>query len=234
MPSLQNTLRGSSPEGFTPAPPRLPLPSPIRLQDNSFKVNLTIRCPLPPINATVDTLRQFNDGDYGVPHRRVLPLPVNTEVGGGTIVNNTTVVSSSGSGSASGATSLTAKVIAYTSSLLTPGSSSFNTLGMSSKSFQLISCTANTACEIRLYGTSVAMAIDASRPMDAPLPAELANNIITDVVLDTAPYTWNWQNRVGANSNSPQTTNLYIAVTNIGDSAAQPQITFTFLPLESL
>ena len=85
-----------------------------------------------------------------------------------------------------------------------------------------------------MYGSQVAMAIDSSRLLDDPLPAELANNLITDVALDTAPYVWNWQNRVGANSDTPQNTNMYVAVTNLGISTTQVLLTVVFLQLESL
>ena len=78
------------------------------------------------------------------------------------------------------------------------------------------------------------MAIDASRPLDAPLAAELGNNLVTDIALDTAPFVWNWQNRIGANSDTPQTVNAYIAVTNLGATPNTISLTITFLPLESL
>jgi len=235
MPALNDVLRKDSPEGYGPSNPPLSLPAPVTLpgQDNSFKVTPTIRCPIPPTSAGPDTLRQFNDGNSLVPHRRVLPLPTNNGVSTGSTITNTTVISSSSSGAAP-ATSLTAKNAVVATTVLRAGVSSYQTVNMSSKSFQLISCKANVACGIRMYGSAVAMAIDASRPLDAPLAAELQNNLVTDIVLDTAPFTWNWQNRVGANSDTPQTTSLYIAVTNIGAGPTPISVTLTFLPLESL
>lgn len=234
MPSLNDAIRSSSPAGFEPVnPPMLP-PATVTLpgQDNSFKVNPIIRCPIPPTSAGPDTLRQFNDGNEMVPRRRLLPLPTNNGVGGGTTINNTTVVNSSSSGGST--SSLTAKTLAVTSPLLPANGVSYQTLNMSSKSFQLISCKANVACEIRIYGSSMAMAIDASRPLDAPLAAELGNNMITDVAMDTAPFTWNWQNRIGANSDTPQTVNAYIAIRNLGSTPNTVSLTITFLELESL
>jgi hypothetical protein len=234
MPELKDTLRSASPEGFVPIP-RLAPPSPVSLpgQDNSFKVNPIIRCPLPPINAGPDTLRQFNDGNTNIPRRRVLPLPVTNGIGGGTVVTNTTVISSAGSGSSSTNTFLSAKTVTYTAPLIPSGSSGFSALNVSAKSYQLVSCTANGPCEVRIYGSSSAMATDASRLIDSPLPAELANGLVTDIVLDTAPYKWFWENRVGCNSDSPQVTNLYVSVTNLGIGSAQPQISLVLLPLES-
>ncbi len=76
------------------------------------------------------------------------------------------------------------------------------------------------------------MAIDAARALDAPLPAELQNGLLSDIVLDTAPYTWTWQNRVGANADNPQSDNIYIAITNLSLSYASPTVTSKFMPLE--
>lgn len=239
MPSLSDTLRSSSPAGFAPMPagPKLALPPPVSLpgQGNNFRPNPSIRCPMPPTSATPDTLRQF-DQDGGVPKRRVLPLPISTIAGGGNVTNITNVSSTSGSsGGGSVVATLTAKMVLFTSPItLPPGGTVTQALNMSSKSFQLISCTANGPVEIRMYGSATAMAADAGRALDAPLPAELLNNLITDIALDTAPFVWYWQNRIGANSQTPQTTSAYISVTNLGAGMAQPQVSLTFLPLESL
>jgi len=234
MPSLSDSLRKDSPAGFVPAiPPLAPTPVTVPGQTNSFKVNPWIRSPIPPTAAGPDTLRQFNDGDANVPRRRLLPLPSTvTGSGSGSTVNTTVISSPSSSSSTSTPTSLKAQTITYVSPLLNSGITSYSALNLTAKSFQLITCTATGPCEIRIYGSSIAMAADASRPMYAPLAAELANNLITDLVLDTAPYTWNWQNRVGANSNTPQTTNLYIAVTNLS-GPTMVQVNITMLPLES-
>jgi hypothetical protein len=233
MPALADTLRKDSPVGFVPTiPPLVTQPVTIPGQTNSFKVNPWIRSPLPPINAGPDTLRQFNDGDANIPRRRVLPLPTNNGLGGGSTVTNTTIVQAPSSGGTS-STALTAKTVTYVSPFLNTGSTSFSTLNLTAKSFQLISMTATGPCEVRIYGSAIAMAIDASRTMDAPPAAEYANNIITDIVLDTAPYIWNWQNRVGANSNTPQTSTAYIAVTNLSGGPTAVQINLTLLPLES-
>jgi len=232
MPALRDTIRKDSPAGFAPtqAPLALPPVQEMPGQTNSFKVNPWIRSPLPPINAGPDTLRQFNDGDANVPRRRVLPLPVSTGQGGAAAVTNTTVVQAASSAATTG---LTVKTVTYTSPLLGVGSSNQQSLNINTKSFQLVSVTANAACEIRMYGSALAMAVDATRVMDAPPPAEWQNGIITDVVLDTAPYTWNWENRVGCNSDSPQTTNLYIAVTNLNSIPQKIQLSIVLLPLES-
>ncbi len=233
MPSLADALSNKSPEGYTPAPhPALTLPAPVSLpgQSNSFKVNPNIRCPIPPTSAGPDTLRQFNDGDQSIPRRRILPLPANTGVGGGTTTTNTTVISSSSGGTGTG---LSTQTFNFNSPLIGPGGVVFQTLNISAKSFQLVSVTSNEPCELRMYGSSTAMAADSARVLDAPLPAELANGLITDIALDTSPYQWFWENRVGCNSDSPQTTNLYFSVKNLLNAPSSIRLNIVLLPLES-
>jgi hypothetical protein len=215
--------------------PVLALPSPISLpgKENSFLVNPWIRSPLPPINAGPDTLRQFNDGNQSIPQRRLLPLPAPAlgSTGGTTVTN--TVVTATASGSSSASTGLTTVTLNYVSPLLVSGAAATQALNVSSKSYQLISMKSNGACEIRIYGSAVAQATDFSRIAYDPLPAELGNNLVTDVVLDTAPYVWNWQNRVGANQDSPQASIAYLTVFNTGNLPQNIQIAFVVLPLES-
>ena len=233
MPALADTLRKDSPPGYEPvtAPARPPIAALPGL-NNNFKNNPCIRTSLPPFNAGPDTLRQFNQ-DGMVPMRRVIPLPVSNGGGGGGVTNNNTTVISSGSGGGSSSTTLTPKTVTAKTSLLSPGAAMRQTIGMSSMSFQLLSCVATGPCEVRLYGTATAMAADASRVTDAPLAVEVANGLMSDIVLDTAPYTWAWQNRIGANQDSPQLNNLYISITNLSGATASPSVTITFLPLET-
>ena len=234
MPSLKDTL-ATSLTGYSPAPEKPPLPPSVVMPGKSggnFSTNPSIRCPLPPFNIGPDTLRQFDQADGISPKRRVIPLPVLSQVGGGTtVVNNNTTSTNNGGGSSTVAT-LAAKTVVCTTPLLTAGQYSAQTLNMS-KSYQLISVVANNPCEIRLYGSSGSQAADIGRPTDSPLPAELFNNLVTDIVLDTAPYIWEWQNRVGVNTNSPQSTSAYITVFNTGAGSAQIQLTLVYLPLES-
>lgn len=229
MPPLSEIL-GKSMKGFAPIEQAPPIPAPVSLPGQTTrKSNPSIRSPLPPINANPDDLRQFEDGNSSIPRRRVLPLPVNNGLGG-TTINNTSVLSESGSSSS--ASSLSAKTVSYKTALLNSGQTSSSVITMA-KSFQLISCVANAECDMRLYGSAAAQAADSARQTDAPLAAELLNNLVTNVVFDTAPFSWQWQNRVGVNSNNPQTTSVYITVVNTAAAQAVIQITFTYLPLES-
>lgn len=234
MPSLKNTLRNFSPEGFSPASNQLSLslPPPASLpgRGNNFSSNPSIRCPLPPFNAGPDVLRQFDqDGDS--PRRRVIPLPVQSQIGSGNVTQNTTVITSSSSGSTTGG-SLTARTVNYVSPILAPGTYDARALVMA-KSFQLIFADANAPCEVRLYGSTSGQAMDIGRAMDAPVPAEIFNDLITDVVLDTAPFDISWQNRVGVNTDLPQSARAFITVWNLDVNPQQITISLVYLPLES-
>lgn len=230
MPSLQDTLKKRI-EGYAPVSgtPSRPTP-PIEVgQQNKNNVNPTLRCPLPPFSAGPDSLRQFNENGQ-TPTFRVIPLPVSTGFGGSTTINTTTETSS---GSSGGTTStLTAKTVTYTSPLLSAGAVAFTVLTLA-KSYQLIAVSVSSPAELRLYGAASSQAADAGRGLDSPVPAEVLNNMVTDIALDTVPYAWTWQNSLGVNTNNPQTTAAYLSIFNIGLSAARITVTLAYLPLES-
>lgn len=223
---------GNHVKGFEPAqsptqqvPPETP--------GKAVPANQYIRCPLPPFNAMADTLRQFNEGGK-TPTRRVIPLPIATAVGGSqTIVTNTSVTETGGGGGSTPAT-LTAQVVVVNAPVLSPGGV-FQTTVQMAKSFQVLSINSTTPIEVRLYGTANAQSADVARVTDTAVPFEIAQNVIIDVVFDTTPFSWNTQNIIGANADSPQSLNIYISVVNPSQTAGQPAtvVTIQYLPLES-
>jgi len=234
MPPLKSMIRpgGGTLDGFTavenPAKNQMTMPTMMTSGTNPY-----IRCPIPPINIDPDTLRQFNQNGK-TPTRRVLPLPISTVVGAGGVTNNTTAVnqgSDSGGGSSGKLVSASASISVPS---LIPGQTFTATVGLA-KSFQLLSLNSTQAVEVRLYSSSAAQSADLVRITDAAVPFEVFPGIITDIVFDTAPYVWNWQNRIGANADSPQTTNLYVTVINPSQLTGVPAslIGVTYLPLES-
>lgn len=236
MPPLSHMIRSSSPKGFEAVenkPEAPPVVQPGRAQGG----NPYIRCPLPPFNATVDTMRQFNE-EGKVPTRRVIPIPVLLSGGGGTTVTKTSVINQGGGGSGGGSTVVPTKLVSATVTLkvpaLTPGGIFTATVTMA-KSFQLLQLTSSAPLEIRVYGDALTQGSDVPRSTDTAVPFETVPGVITDVVFDTAPFIWSWQNRVGANADSPISTSIYITVINpsqiVGSSAAI--LSFSYLPLES-
>jgi len=227
MPKLSEILRNNV-EGYE----QTDRPTPVAIDTHrADRLNRSIRCPLPPFNAGPDTLRQFNE-DGSTPHRRVIPLPV--QQGGGAVTinqTNTTVVQQGGSVSPV-SVPLAIKTATFTSGLLAPGNGESATIPMS-KSFQLISCSVSGPAEFRLYGDASAQAADSTRPTDSPVPAEILNNLVTNLVFDTAPFVWQWQNRVGTNSQNPQTSNAYITVINSSAILQAITVSIVYLPLET-
>lgn len=223
MPSIAKSVAADL-SMYKPEQTPLPIVNELGSQNNLP----TIRCPLPPFNVTPDTLRQF-DNKGQTPQVRLIPLPVtaNTTVNQTT---NTTVTGGSSSSSSAG-TTLKAATVTYTPGVIAGGSQVLGAITMA-KSFQLLNLVSNTACDIRLYASAVVQAQDASRLTDQPVPLELTSGIITNVVFDTSPFQWNWQNRAGASPTA--VTTMYITVVNTSSSGAiSPTINISYLPLES-
>lgn len=235
MPPLSQMTRPGSEtlKGFTAVEtPQRPAPvmsEPLRTTGG----NAFIRCPLPPFNATIDTLRQFNENGK-TPTRRVIPLPISTSVGGGGSTTNTTVINNGSSGGGSTQTKLVSASLTLEVPSLIPGQT-FTATVLMAKSFQLLQITSTQALEIRLYADAATQSGDLVRITDSPVPFEVVAGIITDVVFDSSPFTWNWQNRIGANADSPQSPNIYVTVINPSSVAGTPsaQVGIQYLPLES-
>lgn len=229
MPPLKEML-GESLTGFSAANNPRPSP-PAELPGKTLGGNPYRRCPLPPMAATVDTLRQFDESGK-VPTHRVIPLPLQTSSSGGSVTNVTNVTSLPSSSSTSVSTSQVSASVSLSVPALAPGQSFTATLTIA-KSFQLRLLTATNPVEARLYSTAVAQSGDLPRATDTPPPFEVTSDIITDVVFDSPPYQWSWQNRVAANADNPQTSSLYITVINPTTTGlGATSITVTFLPLE--
>jgi len=194
--------------------------------------NPNIRCPLPPVGADPDSLRQFEGSES--PKFRVLPLTPQT--GGATTVNEFGSGVSSGS-SSGGSSGSSINIVAKTASVTfisIAGNGSAQTTVVLSQSFQILSITANQGCCVRLYGSIAGQTTDGARGVDAPVPAETTQGLIIDVVLDTTPFVWQPQNIIGSNSDSTQSKNVYVTVINPGAAAINGlQITISYVPLES-
>lgn len=230
MPTL-NDMTQKSLSGFQ-AVENPKTPPPASVPGAVLGGNRYLRCPLPPFNSSPDVLRQFNESGK-VPATRVIPLPVATTLGTGTTIFNGTS-SSSGSGGSGGVVP-TPSLAPVTTTLSIPilvSGGSYSTIIQLAKSYQLQSVTSNQPVEIRLYASKNAQISDSPRLTDTAPPFETTVNLITDVVLDTAPYLWTWQNRVAVNADSPQTLNAYVTVFNpAGHSVSAATLTLLYIPL---
>lgn len=227
MPTLEEAL-GANLEGYSPvvAQPVINAPTPsVDLQPGR---SATIRCPLPILGqATPDSLRSyFLNGQ--VPQTRLLSPQTNS--------NNGSTGSSTGSTSVSSSSStvVTTTLAVATATTTTPSigpNVKFTGVLTLAKAFQLLSVTTSSPARIQFYGTSVARANDLARALDAAPGAGTAQNIICDLVLDTAPYQWTFQDRIAANGDNPQTTLIYVTVTNLDVTSDAITVTLNYVPL---
>jgi hypothetical protein len=237
MPSVKEALQAdlSGYEPVTRASGLSGFPSPPEGQPT---LNPFLRCPLPPIAVTPDSLRQYYSGGQ-IPQFRIL-TPADSSSGAGksggtTIINNSVSSTAGATSSGTGTTPTTgtpASSVYLTTASLAVGSSFVSSVQMS-KSFQLLMVTADNPCRIEVYGTALAQTLDAGRGIDIATLPGTQQDVITDVVLDTLPYRWSWQNRVGANADNPQSTTIYITVTNESAGNTAITISLVFVPLES-
>ena len=189
-----------------------------------------MRCPLPPLfQPSPDSLRSYYRNGV-VPQFRIFTPPATQSAGASTTTSTAVISGSSGGGSTPAV--IVASIATVKTGVLNPGQSFTGTLSIS-KSFQLLSLSASGAIRFELYGTAVAQTSDAGRALDVPPAAGTTQNIICDVALDTAPYQWAYQNRVGANGDSPQVGTAYVTVTNLGTSSVAMTATLTYVGLES-
>ena len=219
-------LSGYSPASAAPPPPTTGVNE--SLQPNR---SMYARCLLPAIWApSPDALREMYVGGK-IPQTRLFNPP---QQGGGSGSTSTTTIVSGATVTpgGSGTPVLPSLQVVLKTPALPPGSKFTGSFTMAN-SFQLLSAAANASCRIELYGTATAQVQDLARAVDVPPPAGTMQNLISDVALDTLPFQWFYQNRIGANADSPQKPTVYITVTNVGAATTAYTLTFQFVRLET-
>jgi len=230
MPALAETI-GQNLSNYEPVEKsqrqEISLPSPNREPG----YNVFLRCPLPPIwQTTPDSLRQYYQNNL-VPQTRLFNPQAIIPSGGNTTIVRSLSSSASSGGSSTSTTLAISSTSVKTSAIL--AGSKFSGSFTLSKAFELLSVSATSPCRIQLYGTSLAQLADASRPLDVSPPAGTSQNIICDVVLDTAPLLWSFQNREGANADNPVSSTIYLTVTNLDAITDVVTLTFSYIPIVS-
>jgi len=207
---------------YMTAPPQGADPHSVDLQPT---LNSMMRCPLPPVNVTPDTTRQFYRGGM-LPQIRVMSPPNAATSGAG---SGGTSTSGAISSSSSTTVSLTVKQIAITTGILNPNEN-FSGVVALGKVFELIQMSSSTACRVRLYGTQNALNLDLSRPIDVAPAFGTEQGLILDSVLDSSPFTFALEGISGSSGDAPQSDLIYIAVTNVGSATTPISVTFSYLP----
>lgn len=233
MPSIADAVKAAgSLKGYSVVEPASLPVVPQMINDNKPKANPNIRCPLPPFNSNPDTLRQFETGTT-MPQIRVIPLPPIRQAA----PSRAAVASSSSSASSSSTTiptTLAPVSVALNTGGILAGGSFTGSVILTAESFQLLSVSSDSQCEVRLYGTAADQSADIVRTEGDPLPAETTKNVISCVSLDTLPFLWEWQNRTGANQDTPQAKTLYVTAFNTtAFDVTNILVTFAYVPLES-
>lgn len=233
MPSIADAVKAAgSLKGYSVVEPASLPVVPQMINDNKPKANPNIRCPLPPFNSNPDTLRQFETGTT-MPQIRVIPLPTIKQAA----PSRAAVASSSSAGSSSSTTipgTIKPVSVALNTGGILAGSSFMGSVSLVAESFQLLSMTSDSQCEVRLYGTADVQSGDVGRLEGDPLPAETTQNVVSCVSMDTLPFSWEWQNRTGANQDTPQARTLYITVFNTTDfDVTNILVTLAYVPLEA-
>lgn len=234
MPPLSTMLKTQSLPGFVGVenPPTLPSLPP---EEEGFMLNPYLRCPLPPFSTTVDTIRQWNMTGK-TPVMRVIPLPTQQGAGGGaTTVNNTTTTSSGGGTVTPAAPTTILPVTAFFNFPAMGPAGTFTIVLKMIQSFQLLQLISTQPIEVRMYSNTATQTQDIARPTDFAVTFDAIEGFITDVTFDTPPFSYEWQNRVGANADTPQTVNAYITVVNPSQIAGvnAGTVTVIYAPLES-
>ena len=240
MPSVSDAIKAASSladSGYTPSGPGLhPSPPPVSTNLEPGRSHF-LRCPLPALwSSTPDSQRQAYSGSI-IPQFRVMTPQSAIVSGSAGTVSGTGTSGSSGSGGGSGGggggtAQPTAQSVSTTSGSLNPNQTFVSSVQVA-KSFALLGATVSGPARVQLYGTRAAQTSDAYRGLDVPPPAGTLQGLICDVALDTAPYTWTFQDRVGANCDTPQTPTTYLTLTNIGSAPGSVTVTLLFVPLES-
>lgn len=234
MAGIKDATNPSNLAGYVPATasPQASLPPVSGLEPT---LNTMLRCPLPPIfQAAPDSLRQFYQGGK-VPQNRLLSAVTSTisSGGGGGNAQSATVSITQSGGVVPPPATIVAKQATITTTVLGPGQQFVGTLPNIGRTYQLLTVASSIAARIQVYGTAIAQTADLSRALDQPPPAGTAQNIITDIALDTAPLNWSFQNRVGANGDNPQVPSAYMTITNLSGAALPITVTLQYVPIES-
>jgi hypothetical protein len=175
-------------------------------------------------------LRQFYR-DSVIPQTRLFnpPNPGLSAGGSTTTINNISTGSSSGG---SGTSTIAVTQTSFKTASIAANATFTGSFTLS-RVFQLLALGASAPCRVRLYGTAAAQSSDAYRGLDVPPPAGTVQNIICDIVLDTSPLQWKFQDRVGANADTTVNSTVYISVTNLDATSEVFTLSFSYVPLVS-
>lgn len=188
-------------------------------------LNPMMKCPLPPVTVSPDSLRQYYRGGI-LPQIRVLS-PSNPSINGALGGSSGNVISSS---SSTETIELTVQQTSIVTNILNPGDI-FTGIVNLGKVFQLLQISSNVSARIELYNTLNNLQLDTIRALDVAPAFGTTEGIIVDLALDQAPFSFSLEDISGNNGDNPQVSLAYVAITNIGQATTPIVVTLSYVTL---
>jgi hypothetical protein len=197
------------------------------LSNNSLEpaYNPVIRCPLPPVSVTPDSLRQYYLNGQIPQYRLLTPQPVQNN---STITNTTTEVVTNTTGTTSGTTYSTQKTLV--TGKMNPSDQFQGTVTLS-PTFAIQRVTVSAPARVRVYGTQEAQVNDAGRSVSTYPVSTSATPLVLDVVIDDKTE-WSMSPfGLGANGDTPQLPVAYVTVDSLAPSTVSSiSVGFIYAP----
>lgn len=203
-----------------------PLPSD-QEQRNPF-----LRSPLPSINSSPDSLRQFYGP--GIPQFRVMPPPTPSvqAIKGDTGAQG--AQGPAGSAATSKSNGVQQQIIPVTTASIANNATANGNVHLGYE-FTVYKVTVSAACRVRIYTTSAGRTADASRTVYFPPDVFNQHGVILDVIIDSSmvvslgplPVTWVCSPEApGFDGSQYQTGDIAYAITNLSGSTTPITVTF--------
>ncbi len=236
MPTLDQATQPVDRSGLTPVAVSVAAPAALYAgQQYPPNPNPFLRCPIPPVSITPDSLRQYYQGGL-IPQNRIMTPVSSAQAGAGTSGGSGTGITSV-TNEITNTTIVTTKVgtiqsASVTTPVLSDGAM-YQTTFSTSTSFIPLLISVTGAARVELYGTKAAQIADLSRLNTTPPGLGNEQSILLDVTVDTAPFVWVITPSLpAANSDSPQKPLSYITITNLMPASRAITATLRYLILQ--
>jgi hypothetical protein len=236
VPTLEQATQAER-EGLKPVV-GLPMTAPVAgyaQQQYPPNPNPFLRCPLPPISASPDSLRQYYQGGQ-VPQSRIMTSPSVSQAGGGGSGGGSTTINNTTQNTIKQTTITTMIGTMQSASVTTPSlvpGQSYQTIIGTSRGFVPLIVAVSGAARVQLYATKIYQSIDIGRPATQPPNAGTEQGILLDVSIDSAPFSWLVTPAIPSlNADSPQVPQSYLTVTNLSLAVVPITVSVQYLTLE--
>ncbi|MFZ0232415.1 MAG: hypothetical protein WA306_09375 [Candidatus Acidiferrales bacterium] len=176
-----------------------------------------------------------NAGSYppGVPSIRLMPVGAAGNASSNAAIKSIaqTIVNETVENLTPAAPTNNISTVTAAATSLASGSIAQSTLTMA-RAFTVLSVVCNGALRLRLYSTAAAQTADLNRPNTVPPTPGTNHGVICDLYLasNTQYLLWNLAPVApGSNDDSPQSTNVYCSITNLGVTTVSLTAAITYV-----